>query len=94
MARGWIAALPVIVAMAACTSEPEPGPPEPPPPSDACGASEHQKLIGLNRAILGGGALGKARLIGPETAVTADYRPDRLNVEYDEDGVITKVSCF
>ena len=33
------------------------------------------------------------RWIPPRTAVTMDYRTDRLNVAYDDDMVITKISC-
>jgi hypothetical protein len=33
------------------------------------------------------------RWVPPRTAVTMDYRPDRLTVSYDDAMVITKVSC-
>lgn len=33
------------------------------------------------------------RIIPPGTAVTMDYRSDRLNVETDDDGVITRIYC-
>ncbi|WP_305098349.1 I78 family peptidase inhibitor [Croceibacterium aestuarii] len=33
------------------------------------------------------------RWVPPRTAVTMDFRPDRLTVSYDDDMVITKVSC-
>ncbi len=33
------------------------------------------------------------RWIPPRTAVTKDYRRDRLNVVYDDDMVITGVYC-
>jgi hypothetical protein len=31
------------------------------------------------------------RMIGPGTMVTMDHRPDRLNICFDERGVITRV---
>ena len=33
------------------------------------------------------------RWVPPRTKVTMDFRPDRLTVSYDDDMVITKVSC-
>ena len=33
------------------------------------------------------------RWVPPRTAVTMDYRPDRLTVTYDDDMIITQVSC-
>ncbi len=33
------------------------------------------------------------RWVPPRTAVTMDFRPDRLTVSYDDDMVITQVSC-
>jgi hypothetical protein len=36
---------------------------------------------------------GLIRPIGPDTAVTRDFRPDRVNVEIDRNNTITRVSC-
>ena len=36
----------------------------------------------------------EVRQIGPDMMVTADYRPDRLNIEYDRKDIIIRVSCF
>ena len=33
------------------------------------------------------------RWVPPRTAVTMDFRPDRLTVSYDDDMMITKISC-
>ena len=83
--------------LAACT-QPEltpGGTGGPPGPSDACGASKLQALVGKPLGSLDVKTLPSApRQIGPDMAVTADYRPDRLNVEYDAKNIITKVSCF
>lgn len=70
-------------------------PPPPAPPADECGAAGYQGLIGQPRSALTAMnfPLG-TRVIGPEDMVTADFRPDRLNIEYGANGRITKVSCF
>lgn len=82
--------------LTACTQpEPAPGGAQPPGPSDACGASKLQALVGKSLGSLDVKTLPSVpRQIGPDMAVTADYRPDRLNIEYDAKNVITKVSCF
>ncbi|WP_372015103.1 I78 family peptidase inhibitor [Pseudoxanthomonas sp. 10H] len=36
---------------------------------------------------------GLIRPIGPDTAVTRDHRPDRVNVEIDRNNTITRVTC-
>ncbi|TVP70910.1 MAG: hypothetical protein EA339_11670 [Rhodobacteraceae bacterium] len=33
------------------------------------------------------------RIIGPGTAVTMDYRPERLNVQHDAAGIIIRIFC-
>ena len=35
----------------------------------------------------------RRRIIPPGSAVTMDYIPDRLNLEVDETGIITRVYC-
>ena len=35
----------------------------------------------------------RTRIIPPGTAVTMDYIPDRLNLEVDDQGLITRVYC-
>lgn len=80
--------------LAGCTQPPT-APATRPAPSDACRASQYARLMGKDRALLDRMTLPDgARVIGPEMAVTADYRPDRLNVEYDENDMIVRVSCF
>lgn len=34
-----------------------------------------------------------ARIIPPNSAVTQDFRPDRVNVDLDEKGIVTRVWC-
>lgn len=90
---------PVLLALtgaalvAAC--EPVPVDPLPEKPSDECRASAYQGLIGQPRPVLDqmNFPIG-TRQIGPNDAVTADFRADRLNIEYGESGRIEKVSCY
>lgn len=86
-----------MLALAACEPLPAPpGPgPIPPTPPDACGAAGYQGLIGQPRSVLSAMKFPiDTRVIGPDDAVTADYREDRLNIEYGRGGLIEKVSCF
>lgn len=64
-----------------------------------CDASAAQKLLGerasaeLGQRLL---QLTGARILRwapPNTALTMDFRPDRLTVSYDEDYVIERISC-
>jgi hypothetical protein len=61
--------------------------------ADSCGAAALQGLVGtpVDQADLS--AHAPLRVIPPGTAVTMDHRPDRLNVETDAGGVITRVFC-
>lgn len=92
--RLTILALPLALGLlAAC--EPVAAPVTPPAVPDECGAAGYQGLIGQPRTALSSLTfpLG-TRVIGPQDMVTADFRPDRLNIEYGANGRITKVSCF
>lgn len=63
--------------------------------SDTCDARAQRSLIGRtvdDRASLTLAA-PKVRLIDPGDAVTQDHQPDRLNIEFDEAGRITRVYC-
>lgn len=96
MRRRALAALAGLTLLGACfSSDPETPPAVPPSPSDACEASQLQGLVGHDKAVLNVSKLDKpVRMIGPAMAVTDDYRPDRVNVEYDAKGVITRISCY
>ena len=93
MHKTTLALILAATALAAC--EPAYVEPTPPPVVDECGAAGYQGLIGQPRTALSAMnfPLG-TRVIGPEDMVTADFRPDRLNIEYGANGRITKVSCF
>lgn len=59
-----------------------------------CGASNRQNLVGTQVSSLDQSTLPKfSRIIYPKSAVTMDYRQDRLNVYVGEDGKIDKVTC-
>ncbi|MBU3029642.1 I78 family peptidase inhibitor [Paracoccus marinaquae] len=82
-----------LVGLAAC--EPVPPVTVPDTPADECGAAGYQGLIGQPREVLQQMTFPiGTRLIGPEDAVTSDFRPERLNIEYGRSGRIEKVSCY
>lgn len=91
------------ITLAACTTYGDPeasGTSEPPVAADdLCGAAGLQNYVGKpgdsdNRAALEAAAKAGFRWITPGSIITRDLRPDRLNVELDEDGIITRISCF
>ncbi|MFV0292401.1 MAG: I78 family peptidase inhibitor [Paracoccus sp. (in: a-proteobacteria)] len=83
-----------ILVVAGCT-QPKLPPGTPPAPSDDCRASQFQGLVGQSRKVLNEAQLTRpVRVIGPDMAVTGDYRPDRLNIEYDDRDLITRISCY
>lgn len=59
---------------------------------DICGARPYRARIGqpLNAAEIPSGA----RVIGPDTVVTEDFRASRLNIITDANGVITALQCY
>ena len=62
---------------------------------DTCGASRFQHLIGtplagIDQATLPAGA----RLLTPDTIVTQDFRPDRLNIMSGTDGNVSSLACY
>ena len=90
--------------LAACVSAPEV---TPPPPyqgasNDAagpCRADPAQRLLGAKASADVGDQLldltgaTTLRWVPPRTAVTMDFRADRLTVSYDDDMTITRISC-
>ena len=67
--------------------------------SEQCMADDLEALLGQKAtAEIGADALAKSgsrtlRWIPPNSAVTLDYRHDRLNIEYDDKMVIVRVNC-
>jgi hypothetical protein len=69
------------------------------PPGDACGASQvaafvaQQATSAVRRQVAAKVGHDRIRWIGPDTAVTEDYSPQRLNVSLDRNDVITGARC-
>lgn len=61
---------------------------------DTCGAGSFSYLIGKPASALDGLRFSQPmRHIAPNTAVTMDYRAERLNIESNDKGVITRLYC-
>lgn len=61
---------------------------------DTCNAAQHARLIGgpataLETKLL----LQPVRVIRPNTAVTLDFIPQRINFMLDQDETIIRISC-
>ena len=84
-----------ILALAGCVAEGPGGGPTPPGAVEgACGAPELQGLVGQNRKVLSTMKFSQlVRVIEPNSAVTMDYIAERLNIQLDTVGTITRVSC-
>ncbi|MBF9031333.1 hypothetical protein HKCCE3408_13095 [Rhodobacterales bacterium HKCCE3408] len=77
---------------------PDEGTEMPPAPevelADTCGAGDYRILVGQSGEIARLLELeAPMRVVGPDTAVTLDFRPDRLNFVLDEDDRIVGVEC-
>lgn len=68
-------------------------------PAGECDASGVQEHLGHRASAESGAVLLRLtgartlRWVPPRTAVTMDFRPDRLTVSYDDDMVIERISC-
>lgn len=89
---------------AACAPVPPAAPGEDPVPVHGgtgrqCDAAAAQALVGREATgELGAEALrlsgaGPLRWIPPNSAVTMDYRPDRLNIELDAANMVMRIRC-
>lgn len=104
--RAMLICLGVIAAAACSQTPPAEGPAEPPAASapqtaeeataqDSCGASRFRHLIGAPASEIDETTLpAGARIITPDTMVTQDFRPDRLNIITGVDGRVGSLSCF
>lgn len=62
--------------------------------ADTCGAQGLQGLVGQSAEIAQMLVLEQPkRVIFPDTAVTRDYRLERINFDIDDAGQIVRVSC-
>lgn len=66
---------------------------EPIDETDPCGAQDHTSLLGSNIAAVTLPADLNDRVVGPDSVVTTDYVPSRLNIETNTDGMIIGLSC-
>ena len=89
--------LPLVVLLAACVEEtpaPDAGQPVlPPAADDTCGANDYASLIGTPLAAVTLPADLNDRVIEPDSAVTMDFVPERLNIYLDDAGIITQLTC-
>ena len=82
----------LLAVLAAC----QPVVPDAPEGPDlaSCGADALQGLVGQPAAVLQTMKFGQeTRIIRPDTAVTMDFRADRLNIEIDRAERISRVHC-
>jgi len=91
--------MPTVEPSVAAPIEPQPMP-QPPaadptaPGADACGAAQYAALVGKSITEPGVPPEGpNVRYIRPDTQVTMDFRPDRLNVDINAADVITGFRC-
>jgi hypothetical protein len=61
---------------------------------DDCGAAGYGGLVGtpLSRFNVAG-VKSPVRVLAPGSVMTMDFRSDRLNIEHNERGTITRVYC-
>ena len=90
--------LPVLsaLALAACTTTQEIGPESYP---RKCDSSDTAEFIGQRATQEVGAQIQQRtgaeifRWVAPDMIVTADYRVNRVRVSYDEDYMITRITC-
>ncbi|ARO13658.1 hypothetical protein BVG79_00300 [Ketogulonicigenium robustum] len=85
---------PLLAACAQATPPQPSGPTVPDAASDTCGGAAYGYLIGqkanaLERVLI----MRQVRIIHPDTMVTMDHRPARLNFTINADGLIARISC-
>ncbi len=64
-------------------------------PVNECGALEMQDLVGKTVEDLAAVTFAAevTRFINPGDTITQDFRAERMNIEFGEDGAITSVYC-
>lgn len=96
--------LPILMttlALGACTTPPPSGGGETAPPAlgSACDTAAIANLVGqpftpaLEADAKARAKVEAVRVIRPGTAVTMDFRPDRLNIDIDDKNVVTGFRC-
>ncbi len=97
------ASLLALTGLAACATTSPPfdddGNPRVREPAGACDAGMVQDHVGHRATAEAGATLLELtgartlRWVPPRTAVTMDFRPDRLTVSYDDDMIIERITC-
>ena len=83
-----------LLGLAACTTSQNSLPALPSPDADTCNVRQYADLIGqdattLERVLI----LGQVRVIRPNTVVTQDLRPERVNFYIAADEAIIRIAC-
>ncbi|HTN14495.1 MAG TPA: I78 family peptidase inhibitor [Sphingomonadaceae bacterium] len=88
-----------IIVLSACTTTGAEEPSPQPRIEGECRVEAGQAFVGrkataeVGMALIAATGARTLRWVPPRTAVTMDFRPDRLTVSYDDDMVIERVSC-
>jgi len=96
-----IASMAAMTMLAGCAAQgvTHPDPAAAPPAADACGASKVSRFIGMQKSdevlakIKSASGAQTLRVVGPNDAMTMDFREDRLTVTTDENGRIKTLRC-
>lgn len=64
------------------------------PITGTCGMEDLQHFVGQPRVNVPRSAVPENyRVVGPNSVVTMDYRPDRLTIRVDENDVVESLAC-
>lgn len=81
-----------VLALGACAATP-PATPEPGAPQ-RCDAEAASSLVGSHVGAVDFAPGANVRIVCTTCPTTRDYRPDRLNIRFDQDtGIIQSVDC-
>lgn len=92
-------AIVALLGASACTQGTPPPENLPAMPEGSCNADAVQSHVGHKASAASGAELLRLsgartlRWVPPRSAVTMDYRADRLTVAYDDDYTIVRISC-
>lgn len=81
--------------LAGCMPAQMPAPDDRSPDGEAsCGAKSLQYLVGRDNSALSAMTfINTTRFLQPDTVVTQDYRPDRLNFLYNDQDIVVRIYC-
>lgn len=94
MARSYGTAAICLVALIGCANPETELPILPEPDADSCNVRQYAGLIGqdattLEKVLI----IGQVRIIRPDTAVTLDFRSERVNFHITADNQISRIAC-